>query len=119
MNLALQSMKEDEVILMRKIQNSTKQDAAATAAQPPYEPTPMPQPGMGQSERTIHDAGTRAMERLLLQATGEVIERAFDPSEARAERVQRIRCQIAAGTYHVPSRVLAERLLRNMLGDYR
>lgn len=119
MILGCRSMEVYEVSLMRKIQNSTMQDAALSAAQPPYESSSVPQIVAVATGCTSNDAGTRAMERLLQLATGDAVERALDLCEVRMERVERIRGQIAAGTYRVSSRALAERLVRNMLGDYR
>jgi anti-sigma28 factor (negative regulator of flagellin synthesis) len=46
------------------------------------------------------------------------LKRAMDLSDVRMERVERIRKQLQEGTYLVPSRELAEKLIRSMLGEY-
>jgi anti-sigma28 factor (negative regulator of flagellin synthesis) len=47
------------------------------------------------------------------------LERAMDLSDVRIEMVARVRSAIANGCYNVSSADLAQKLIRNMLGDFR
>jgi flagellar biosynthesis anti-sigma factor FlgM len=58
------------------------------------------------------------LERSFQKSRGQALEQAMDLSDVRLERVQRIRAEIAAGRYRVPTEKLAERLVQNMLGNY-
>jgi anti-sigma28 factor (negative regulator of flagellin synthesis) len=49
----------------------------------------------------------------------EALERAMDLSDVRNERVARVKRAIQSGEYRVASRELAQRLIRNMRGDYQ
>ncbi len=53
------------------------------------------------------------------QSMANALERAMDLSDVRKERVSRVKRAIAAGNYQVSARELAEKLVRNMLGEYR
>jgi anti-sigma28 factor (negative regulator of flagellin synthesis) len=63
----------------------------------------------------LEDAYGRSME----QAMGEALERAMDLSDVRKERVARVKRAVEAGDYRVEAKELAQRLIRNMRGDYR
>jgi flagellar biosynthesis anti-sigma factor FlgM len=60
-----------------------------------------------------------AYEQSLEQSMSEALERAMDLSDVRNERVARVKRAIQSGEYRVASRELAQRLIRNMRGDYQ
>jgi flagellar biosynthesis anti-sigma factor FlgM len=60
-----------------------------------------------------------AYEQSLEQSMSEALERAMDLSDVRNERVARVKRAIQNGEYRVASRELAQRLIRNMRGDYQ
>jgi anti-sigma28 factor (negative regulator of flagellin synthesis) len=60
-----------------------------------------------------------AYEQSLEQSMSAALERAMDLSDVRNERVARVKRAIEGGDYRVASRELAQRLIRNMRGDYR
>jgi anti-sigma28 factor (negative regulator of flagellin synthesis) len=78
--------------------------------------TESPQGGLG-SERKKNDQPTW-LERSFQESLGLALENAMDLSDKRLERVERVKAEIAAGTYRVPTEELAERLIKNMKGDY-
>jgi flagellar biosynthesis anti-sigma factor FlgM len=63
----------------------------------------------------LEDSFAQALERSMADA----LERAMDLSDVRNERVARVKLAIEDGTYHVPAHELAQKLVRNMLGEYR
>jgi len=65
-------------------------------------------------EGPIETAFKQSMEKSLASA----LERAMDLSDVRNERVERVKRAIKAGSYSVPAKELAQKLIRNMLGDY-
>jgi len=78
--------------------------------------TESPQGVLG-PERKKNDQPTW-LERSFQESLGQALENAMDLSDKRLERVERVKAQIAAGTYRVPTEELAERLIKNMKGDY-
>jgi len=58
------------------------------------------------------------LERSFQESLGHALENAMDLSDVRMERVERVKAEIAAGKYRVPTEDLAERLIKNMKGDY-
>jgi anti-sigma28 factor (negative regulator of flagellin synthesis) len=72
----------------------------------------------GEAEPTGRGILEDAYERSLQRSIGDALERAMDLSDVRNERVVRIKRAIDNGTYHVSARELAQRLIRNMRGDY-
>jgi flagellar biosynthesis anti-sigma factor FlgM len=60
-----------------------------------------------------------AYEQSLEQSMSEALERAMDLSDVRNERVARVKRAIESGDYRVASKELAQRLIRNMRGDYQ
>jgi flagellar biosynthesis anti-sigma factor FlgM len=58
------------------------------------------------------------LERSFQESLGQALENAMDLSDTRQERVDRVKAEIAAGTYRVPTEQLADRLIKNMKGDY-
>jgi len=66
------------------------------------------------AEGALEGAFKQSMEQSLAKA----LERAMDLSDVRNERVERVKRAIQAGKYKVPAKELAQKLIRNMMGDY-
>jgi anti-sigma28 factor (negative regulator of flagellin synthesis) len=66
------------------------------------------------------DSSTTGTERLFHgNSMTKSLERAMDLSDVRMEMVARVRAAIANGCYNVSSADLAQKLISNMLGDFR
>jgi flagellar biosynthesis anti-sigma factor FlgM len=77
------------------------------------------QHGRADRRRGAQTAEPTWLERSFQERAAHALEHALDLSEVRLERVERVRAAIARGTYHIPARDLAQKLMKTMLGEFR
>lgn len=106
---------------MRRIWNSWTYYGNSDAGRKESDNVCQESPRMDGDERNQDSKGRLedAFERSLQRSIADALERAMDLSDVRQERVARVKQAIDSGTYRVSAKDLAQRLIRNMRGDYR